>query len=71
MKALKENYRRNVEILKENLKRGMSASQGIQIVNQWRKQFETHDLYGEDEKDFINTCLELLEPQTYMAVKVM
>lgn len=66
MKALKDNYKRNVEILKENLKRGMSVSQGLKVVNSWREQFVSHNLYGEDEKNFINACLELLEPETHM-----
>lgn len=71
MKALKENYKRNVEILQENLRRGMGVSQALQTINSWRKQFEAHNLYGEDEKAFINACLALLEPETHMTVKVM
>lgn len=70
MKALKENYKRNVEILQENLKRGMSVSQAMGVVNNWRELFIKNDLFGEDEKEFIDACLELLETKTHLSVIV-
>lgn len=68
MKALKENYKRNVEIMRENIKRGMTAEMCIKQVESWRKQFEAHNMLGEDEKNFLNACLELVEPQTHISV---
>lgn len=70
MKALKENYARNVEIMRENIKRGMTADMCIKQVENWRGQFERAGMLGEDEKDFLNACLELVEPQTHMAVVI-
>ena len=71
MKALKENYKRNYEIMQENLKRGMTPAQVVQVVEVWRNQFERAGLLGEDEKNFLNACLELVEDKTHMAVKIM
>ena len=68
MKALKENYKRNVEIMRENIKRGMTAEMCIKQVENWRRQFEAHNMLGEDEKNFLNACLELIEPQTHITV---
>lgn len=50
MKTLKENYKRNVEIMRENLRRGMSVGQATSVINAMRKQFVRANLYGEDEK---------------------
>ena len=71
MKALKENYKRNYEIMQENLKRGMTPAQVVQVVEGWRNQFERAGLLGEDEKNFLNACLELVEDKTHMTVKIM
>lgn len=67
-KTLKQNYARNVEIMRENIKRGMTADMCIKQIEMWRKQFEAVNKLGDDEKDFLNACLELVEPQTHMSV---
>lgn len=71
MRTLKENYAKNVAIMKENIKRGMTARQVITQVDMWRKQFERAGVLGDDEKDFLNACLELVEPETKLTVKIM
>lgn len=68
MKALKSNYQANVKIMKENIKRGMTPSQVIEVVQGWKSQFERAGLYGEDERDFLNACLELIEDKTHITV---
>lgn len=68
MKALKANYQANINIMKENIKRGMTASQVIEVVKGWKSQFERAGLYGEDEREFLNACLELIEDKTHMQV---
>lgn len=68
MRALKDNYKRNVDILRENLRRGLTPSQAVKIVKSWREQFEKHGLYGEDEKAFINQALEEIENYTHLKV---
>lgn len=70
-KALKQNYQANLDILEENIKRGLTASQAIKIIENWRTQFISHNIYGEDEKAFINKALELVEPTTHMTVVEM
>lgn len=69
--TLPQNYKRNIEILEENLKRGMSASQAISAINNWRRCFIKHDMLGENEKAFLNECLSLVEPQTHMTITMM
>lgn len=54
MITLKQNYKRNVDILKENFKRGMDAKQASQAINNQEKQFINAGLYNQDEKDYIN-----------------
>lgn len=68
-KTLKQNYQANLDILEENIKRGLTASQAIKVIENWRTQFVSHNLYGEDEKEFINKALELVEPMTHITVK--
>lgn len=71
MRTLKENYKRNVEIMGENLRRGMSASQAINVIRGWRNQFEKAGMLGEEEKAFLNECLALVEEQTHMSLTIM
>lgn len=53
MKTLKANYQRNVDILVENIKRGMSLDQVEYMINSHESQFKQHNLYGQDEKNYI------------------
>lgn len=69
MKALKHNYQANINILKENLKRGLEPSQAIKVIDSWRSQFVSHDLYGDDEREFINQALDAVSAYTGMTVK--
>lgn len=68
MKTLKHNYQANINILKENLKRGLEPSQAIKIINSWRAQFVSHNLYGESEKEFINQALAVVSEYTGLTV---
>jgi len=54
MQTLKQNYGKNIEILKENLRRGLSLEKATQAINGMENQFKNADKYGENEKDFIN-----------------
>jgi len=54
MITLNKNYSRNVEILKENLKRGMTFQQVNNVIDSQEKQFKNANLYNQDEKDYIN-----------------
>lgn len=66
--TLPDNYKRNIGILRENIKRGMSASQAIQVIEAWRAQFVAHDLYGDAEKEFINQALAVVGEKTHLNV---
>lgn len=68
MKTLKENYKRNVAIMRENLRRGMSVGQATSVINAMRNQFVRANLYGEDEKEFINAMLAEVEAYTHIKV---
>lgn len=68
MKTLEENYKRNVVIMRENLRRGMSVGQATSVINAMREQFVRANLYGEDEKDFINAMLAEVEAYTHIKV---
>lgn len=68
MKTLKNNYAKNIEILRENLKRGMTPSMAIKVIEGWRTQFVNHKLYGEDEVEFINQALTEVENYTHLTV---
>ena len=54
MKTLPQNYQKNIEILKENLSRGMTATQANSAIAGLKKQFINAGLYNEIEQDFIN-----------------
>jgi len=54
MKTLPSNYTKNITILKENIKRGMSFNQVTAVIANFEKQFIRAGLYNQDEKNFIN-----------------
>jgi len=52
-KTLNENYKKNIEVMTENLRRGLSLEQAKQVVKTFESQFKNADLYNENEKSFI------------------
>lgn len=54
MITLNENYKKNIDILIQNLRRGMKEEQAISIINDFENQFINNNLYNEEEKTFIN-----------------
>ena len=60
MHTLKENYQKNLDIMQENLKRGLSHEQAQSIIDNFESQFKNHNTYGQDEKDFINDLRALI-----------
>jgi len=53
MHTLKDNYQKNADILKENIKRGMGFDQVEAMIKNQKDQFKNHGLYNEDEKNYI------------------
>jgi hypothetical protein len=53
MQTLKANYVKNVDIMRENLKRGMTAQQANNIVDRMQLQFNRAQLLGENEKAYL------------------
>ena len=58
MYTLKDNYKKNINILKENLKRGITLTQVQQIIANFKSQFIKANLYNEEEKQFIKAMQE-------------
>lgn len=54
MITLSQNYQKNLDILKENIKRGMNINQVNSVINHFESQFINANLYNQSEKDFIN-----------------
>ena len=53
MRTLNANYQKNIDILKENLKRGMTSQQANSAIDNMEKQFINGNLYNSEEKLFI------------------
>jgi hypothetical protein len=53
MKTINANYQKNIDILKENLKRGMTSQQANSVIDNMEKQFTSANLYNSEEKLFI------------------
>jgi hypothetical protein len=53
MRTLNENYKKNVAVLQENLKRGMKPSDANEVIDSMEAQFLGASMYGEEEKNFI------------------
>ena len=60
MQKLKTNYSKNLAIMAENLKRGLSSEQAKSIVDNFESQFINNNLLGKDEKNFINDLRALI-----------
>lgn len=71
VKTLPENYTRNIEIMRENLRRGMDAGQAVSVIRSWHNQFTKAGKLGETEKEFLNQCLALVEEKTFIRVSIM
>lgn len=53
MKTLPENYQKNIDILKENLNRGMNPRQASEIVKAHRDKFERAGVYDKQAQEYI------------------
>ena len=60
MITLKENYQKNLEVLKENLERGMSLEMAQEVVSAHEKQFIKAGLYKKGERDYIQAMQNVL-----------
>lgn len=69
MKTLKSNYQKNIEVMRINLERGLDTSFAIQSIRNWRQSFIDHNLYGDDERAFINDLLKEVEKYTHIHVE--
>jgi len=70
MKTLKENYKKNIEILIENIKRGMNLKQVNQIIDSQEKQFINNGLYNKSEKDYISEMKKIRDNNFIKATKL-
>ena len=51
MKTLNENYKNNINIMIENLKRGLTKTQADSIIEHFKSQFMENNTYNQEEKD--------------------
>ncbi len=56
---MKENYTKNLDILRENIKRGMQYEQVKSVIDSMEEQFKTAGLYNKEEKQFIADMREI------------
>jgi len=71
MKTLNENYKKNIEVLKENLKRGLSQDQAVSIIDNMEKQFKKAGLYNKEEVAFIEEMKSVAGIKTIKAKDLM
>lgn len=71
MHTLPENYQKNVDILKENIKRGMTQKQACDAIDGLERQFTSAGLYNETEKQFIDEMRNVAGIKTIKAVDLM
>ena len=72
MKTLKENYQKNVNIMVENLKRGLTKNQADKITDNFRTQLLDNNLYEEDEANFIQELKRvILEHFTKIDIQII
>lgn len=60
MKTLPDNYKKNIEILKINLERGMSYEMAKSGVDAQEKSFVDNNLYDETAKEYIQDLRAVL-----------
>ena len=60
MHTLNANYQRNIEILKLNLKRGLTVEQAQNTINGMHKQFVSAGLYDDEARAFIHAMRGVL-----------
>ena len=58
--TLQNNYSKNLDVMRENLKRGITSEQATQVINGMQDQFINASLYNDDEKAFINDMRALV-----------
>lgn len=54
MHTLPDNYKKNIDILKTNLNRGMTARQAGAVIKQFKDQLISNGLCDQDAKNFID-----------------
>jgi hypothetical protein len=71
MHTLNNNYKRNIAILKKNLKRGMSVEVANHAITGMELQFRSNNIFNDDEKQYINTMRAIvIEHFTHIKVTV-
>jgi len=61
MRNLKENYKKNIEVLKENIKRGMTLSECNQVIDSQRNQFARANLLDQDAINYLDAMREVID----------
>ena len=72
MKSLPQHFAKNVEILKINLGRGMTAEMANNAIDGMEQRFEFEKLYNDTERAYINEMrATVIEHFTKVSVAVV
>ena len=70
--TLKDNYARNLEILRENIKRGMTLENAKNVINMQERQFIQAGLYNQAERDYIDAMrAEAITGLTHITINII
>jgi len=61
VKTLNNNYAKNVDILKENIRRGLSQEQALNMINSQEQMFKQANLYNQPEQDYIQALNDVIK----------
>ena len=61
MVTLNDNYKKNIAILKENIKRGLTIEQAQKAIDGMKLQFINANLYDDEAKMFIEAMQDVVQ----------
>lgn len=60
MKTLNENFKRNLDIMGENLRRGLDMERANAVIDNMERQFLNANLYDKEAQEFIQDMKALV-----------
>lgn len=60
MKTLNENFKRNLDIMGENLRRGLDMERANAVIDNMERQFLNANLYDKEAQEFIEDMKALV-----------
>lgn len=69
MVTLNDNYKKNIAILKENIKRGLTMEQAQKVIDGMKLQFINANLYDDEAKMFIEVMQDVIKDNFTTTIK--